>query len=313
MLKTWDPDSPSLHQAIICYADILGFRNMSEGALHSGKETEFLQKLKYSLATAYGRLRKLATLGGLISPLFDMKVFTDNIIVAYPFSITSVDRGEPQLGTLLMLFAQVQASLAADGFFLRGAIAAGRHYQDDDIVYGKALLEAVDLDRSGTPPRLVIAPSVEELILEHLSAYGRGWSPYHEDLLEDPKDKRLFINYFQKVFADFPDGPINYDLLKSHSEIVGSSLRKYASDEKVRPKYEWIATYHNYVCQTFADHYLLRKGEEADPEAMARSEEAQRARDHLVPFSAPSEGQLPLRLDEERLRHRRAAIQPSSK
>ena len=309
MLKTWDPDSPSLHPTIICYADILGFRNMTERALQSGKETEFLQKLKRSLAAAYDRLRELATLDGLVSPIFDMKVFTDNIIVAYPLRAQSVDRGEPEIGTLLMIFAEVQASLAADGFFLRGAIAAGRHYQDDDIVFGDALLEAVDLDKSGSPPRLVIAPSVEKLILEHLPWYGGGSSPYHEELLEDPKDKRLFIDYLQSVFAHFPDGPINYDLLKSHSEIVGSRLQEFESNEGIRQKYEWIATYHNYVCRTFADLYLIRGDEETDPEDMAYSDEAQRALDHLVRFEAQSEEQHPLLLDAGRLQERLATIQ----
>ena len=134
-----------------------------------------------------------------------MKVFTDNIVVAYPLLAPSRDRGEPELGTLLTLFAQVQASLAAVGFFLRGAIAFGDHYQDDDIAYGKALLCAVDLDKSGGSPRLVIASSVESLISEHLSWYGDGsWAPHHDLLPEDPRDGRLFVNYLEAAFEHFP-------------------------------------------------------------------------------------------------------------
>ena len=55
-----------------------------------------------------------------MSSIFDMKVFTDNIVVAYPLRDPYHDDGEIELGTFLMLFARVQASLAADGFFLRG-------------------------------------------------------------------------------------------------------------------------------------------------------------------------------------------------
>ena len=134
-------------------------------------------------------MRKAKTLDGSVPSIFDMKVFTDNIVVAYPLLAPSRDHGEPELGTLLMLFAQVQASLAMDGFLLRGAIAYGDHYQDDDIVYGKALMEAVDLDKSGGSPRLVVASSVEPLISKHLSWYGYGsWAPHYEQLLEDPRD-----------------------------------------------------------------------------------------------------------------------------
>ena len=174
MPTTWNPESPSLAPSIVCYADILGFRNMTEQAIESGTEGEFLLRIKHSLAKAYDKVREWAKLRGDVHPIFDMKVFTDNIVVAHPLQNPSLDLGEPELGTLLMLFAQAQASLAADGFFLRGAIAEGRHYQDYDIAYGKALLEAVDPDKSGGPPRLVIASSVEHLIVRHLLAWYRG-------------------------------------------------------------------------------------------------------------------------------------------
>ena len=129
---------------------------MTEQALDSGKGTEFLRRIKSSLAEAYKEMREAQMPYGTGPSFFNTKFFTDNIVVAYPLSNPSRDHGEFELVDLLMLFAQVQASLAADGFFLRGAIAWGEHYQDDDIAYGKALLEAVGLDKSGKPPRLVI-------------------------------------------------------------------------------------------------------------------------------------------------------------
>ena len=166
-------------------------------------------------------MRKAKTLDGAVPSIFDMKVFTDNIVVACPLLNLSGNHGEPELGTLLVLFAEVQASLASDGWLLRGGIALGDHYQDDDIVYGKALLEAVDLDKSGGPPRLVIGPSVEPLIANHLSSYGDGGrAPHHRELLEDPRDERLFVNYHEVAFEHFPDGPINYQLLVAHSKNV---------------------------------------------------------------------------------------------
>ena len=139
--EMWDPESPSLLPTIVCYADILGFRSRIEQALELGEEKEFLTKIKGSLAALYEKVREAATLDGAVSPIFDMKAFTDNIVVAYPLLNPINDLGEPELAAMLMLFAQVQASLAADGFILRGAIAAGQHYQDRDIVFGEALLE----------------------------------------------------------------------------------------------------------------------------------------------------------------------------
>ena len=195
----------------------------------------------------------------------------------------------------------MQASLAVDGFFIRGAITSGQHYQDEDIVYGAALLEAVDLNKSGKPPRLVVGSSVELLIAEHLSWYGGGWAPHHNQLLEDPRDGRLFINYLGVAFEHFPDGPIDYQLLAAHRRKVRRCLRAYESDTSVHPKYTWLAIYHNYVCRTFADQFPVRGDEGADPEEMAIGAEARRVLDYLVPFTARPSEQPPRPLDAQRL------------
>ncbi len=308
MRSSWDPKSPSLRPTVLCYADILGFRALTERAHRLGQETEFLQRIKHSLAAAYEIVRNAKTLDGWPPSIFDMKVFTDNLVVAYPLRAPSRDGGEPELGTLLMLFAQVQARLAVDGFWLRGAIAFGDHYQDDDIAYGTALIEAVDLDKSGGSPRLVIASSVEFLISEHLSWYGDGsWTPHHEYLLEDLRDEKLFINHLGSAFDHFPDGPINHQLLASHGENVCQGLKAYQSDPCVRAKYEWMTTYHNYVCRTFADRYSYEGSEEADLEQVAIGEEAQRVLEHVVPFEGLPSEQCLRPLDVHRLRQRLAS------
>ena len=120
MTTRWDPESPSLLLTIVCYADILGFRAMTECALESGKERDFLRRIKSSLDKAYKIVHRAKLLGGAVPSIFDMKVFTDSIVVAYPLRDPSGELGEPELGTLLMLFADVQASLAPDGFFPSG-------------------------------------------------------------------------------------------------------------------------------------------------------------------------------------------------
>ena len=308
MTTHWDPKSPSLQLTIVCYADILGFRAMTECALESGKEMDFLRRIKRSLDEAYDIVRKAKTLDGAVPSIFDMKVFTDNIVVAYPLRDLNRDLWEPELDTLLMVFAEVQARLASDGYFLRGAIALGNHYQDDDIVYGKALLEAYDLDRSGGPPRLVIGPSVEPLIARQLSSYGdKSWAPQYKQLLEDPSDERLFVNYLEVAFKDFPDGPLDDQLLATHSENVRRALTAYESDSRVRAKYEWMAMYHNYVCRAFADRYSIQGDRGANPERMAVRAEAQRALEHLVPSEGLPSEHAPRPLKAQRLRQRLAA------
>ncbi len=235
-------------------------------------------------------------LGSIVEhPDFLNKVFTDNIVVAHPLMHPSDDLGEPDLGTMSRLLMHMQTSLAADGFFPRGAIAVGEHYQDQDFAYGDALLEAVDQDKSGQPPRLVIGASIEPLISEYLSWYSGVSTPHHAYLLEDASDGRLFINYLNVAFENFPDSPIDWDLLDAHREHILESLNKYESDDRVLPKYTWLAAYHDYICRMFADAYTTQSYEEVDTFDyfdMAVEAEARKALNYLV----SSDEQLPFRL-----------------
>ena len=295
--RFWDPNSPSLCETIVCYADILGFRARTQRAFALGKAEPFLREIKRSLGVAYDRVRRTQTLSGRIPPLFDMKVFTDNIVLACPVEELSTELGEHELGTILMLFAEVQASLAADGFLIRGAIAFGLHYQDDEIAYGSALIEAVDLDKRGGGPRLVISPSAEELVKLQLTSYGQvSSSPHYQHLLRDPSDGRLFINYLEVIFENFVEDGIDYDLLKLLRGNVSNALQEHQSDSVVRQKYEWLATYYNYVCSDFAERWRsVLNDPEADADDLAFANDAQYALNCLLPSYGLS---APRRLDE---------------
>ena len=281
---------------------------MTQQAIESSREEAFLRRIKRSLRKAYGSVRKFAVrFGG--EPVFDMKVFTDNIVVAYPLHGINVNFGEPELAEILDLFARVQLGLARDGFILRGAITTGQHYQDRDIVFGEALLEAVALDKSGKPPRLVIGTSVEPLISKQLSSYfDSNQAPHHRHLLEDPLDGRLFVNYLSPAFDYFPEGPILDEYLTDHGRTIREGLSEHKSNKSVLKKYKWLASYHNYVCQSFAERYQLGADRidpyDADLERMAINADAQHVRDYVIPIKGQLAVQPPRRLDADRLRQR---------
>ena len=118
MTALWDPQSPSMRPTIVCYADILGFRAETQQAFRLASGNSFLQRIKRALDKAYGNVREAKPGYPPGTSMFDMKVFTDNIVVAYPLGDRLRNDGEIELGTILTLFSQVQTSLALDGFFL---------------------------------------------------------------------------------------------------------------------------------------------------------------------------------------------------
>ncbi|MEX2236796.1 MAG: hypothetical protein WEB00_04560 [Dehalococcoidia bacterium] len=232
-----------------------------------------------------------------------MKVFTDNVILAFPLRDPVGELAEPELVLALEAFSAMQLSLALDGFLIRGGIAFGRCYLDADLVYGDALLEAVKLDRSGDPPRLVLAPSMEPLVNLHLSWYASDFAPHLSLLLEDQPDQSLFLNYLSLAEMDFPDSPFDEDALDRHRRTVLRGLETSRGAPMIRRKYEWVAAYHNYFCQSFADRWRpIDRPDVWDQEQAARWA-AQSARRYMIEpelFTGPG----PAPLSRERLGER---------
>ena len=267
--------------SFVCYADILGYSHLSKKAIKSGNGLQFLHKLRHALSNAYKRIREHSKGWGGDS-FYAVKIFTDNIVVGYPLHRFGFDYGEPEFGDILSIFSEFQVGLAMEGFFLRGGIAFGDHYMDDDIVFGDALLQAVDQDRGGGAPRISLAPSAVEIVRRQLGFYGKtSWAPQHEDLLEDA-DGTIFLNYLGEAFSAFPDGGIFFELIEGHQQNIFKGLNDYKGMPGVRAKFEWAARYHNFVCQEFAEKHPIPINPDADEIYAAATEEAQKLLDHKI-------------------------------
>lgn len=268
--------------SFVCYADILGYSTLSKEALKTRKGLQFLKKLRYALSNAYERVREVSKGSGKDDTFFAMKVFTDNIVVGYPIHGPGQDYGETELAHIFSIFAEFQAGLAMEGFFLRGGIAFGEHYMDDDIVFGDAFLEAVEQDKGGGPPRITLAPSAIKNVRHHLDFFGEvNRAPQYEDLLEDA-DGTIFLNYLDHAFLAFPDGSIFFDLIERHQQAIVEGLKTYRVNAGIRAKFEWAARYHNYICDDFITTHPIQTDPDADEVYGAACEEAQKLLNYKI-------------------------------
>ena len=279
----YSESSPNLLPSFVCCADILGYSQLSIDANKSGHGEQFLWKLRKALTTSYERIRERASgWGGDES--FSIKVFTDNIVVGYPipFYKKSGDYGESQLGEIFSIFAEFQFALAMEGFLVRGGIAFGNHYMDEEIVFGDALIEAIGQDKGGGPPRISLAPSAVEMLQRHIGFYGKAnWAPQFRDTLSDA-DGTIFLNYLNEAFWAYPDGGVFFAFIESHKNIISAGLETFKGNPGIRSKYEWAARYHNYVCKEFAETNPVSNDPDADEFLAAAAEEAQKLRNYLI-------------------------------
>jgi len=246
-------DQPQLQLSWVCYADILGYKQLTEDAINNGECQNFLNTLNEALSHSYNRIQRLLVNGE--KAIWAVKTFTDNIVIGYPARNADINDGVPEFVSVLNIFMEFQAGLAMKGFFLRGGVAFGEHYMDEDIVFGEAFLEAVKQDRRGGPPCISLAPSAIERFKKIADYYKYPHStPHYESLLKDA-DGSIYLNYLSEAIRDFPDFEIYFDLIKKHNKQIVRGLINYKAKPDIRAKYEWLARYHNFFCQEIYENY----------------------------------------------------------
>jgi hypothetical protein len=228
----------------------LGYSQLCKDSLLKGQDcgNDFLEKLRNTLTNAYERIKKHNhKFNGQDS--FALKIFTDNIVIGYPVDYRGF--GEPELARVFGIFSEFQMSLATAGFFVRGGISYGNHFMDDDIVFGEALIDAVELNKKGGPPRIILSTRVIEIVKLHLGFYDKVMSSSHYSRLLEDADGSIFINYLIEAFDTFYEGTMSYGPLLQHRDAIIEGLEIYKSSPSVSAKYVWVARYHNYICSVF--------------------------------------------------------------
>jgi len=275
-------ESPEMRPSIVCFVDILGFKDLSRKAFDSGNGNVLLNQLSKSLSKAYGRIKEHSSLWSE-SKSFDIKIFTDNIVVGYP--ISSSNAGGYELERIFSIFSEFQIALVMEGFLVRGGIAFGGHYMNDDIVFGDALLDAVKQDKTGGVPSISLASSVVDRLQRSGESYNdlSMYSPFH-DLLED-SDGSIYLNYLNQAFIGYPEGGIFFDVIENHKKTIETGLSEHSTTPSILSKYEWAAVYHNFVCEEFIRNNPPMINHNADPEDVAAAMEVQKLKNYTIKFS----------------------------
>ncbi|MBU1042345.1 MAG: hypothetical protein KKF77_14715 [Proteobacteria bacterium] len=273
---------PKLRRSVVCYADILGFSNLTTQAIANGTANIFLTRIRNALTEAYARVREQAK-SFLHKDSFCMKVFTDNIVIGYPFFDFEHEHGEIELGNTMKILSEFQTTLAMEGFLIRGGITCGEIYMDDDIVFGNGLLEAHSLDKSGGPPRIVMSASAIKLARIHFGFYADHTDTLQNNLIYKDSDCSYFVNYLDEAFKYFPDAGIFHEVLDKHRRTIESGLKIYAPFPQIQAKFQWAASYHNYVCGSFFNAYdELDDSDILDEEQYASRLDARSVSKHLI-------------------------------
>jgi predicted RNase H-like HicB family nuclease len=260
--------NPKLCDSFVVFLDILG----SSADVNVAHANQCGQSELERFCKALSDSRSLLAAGTEWSKqLKVVQAFSDCIILGQPIVPASGHalHHENVLGGILPSVAHYQTNMILGGYFVRGGLSNGPMYLGKHAAYGKALLDAVEIEKSRSKfPRIVLDAQARTLANTHISYYANPThAPQNCRLLID-EDDELFVDYLSESAVEWSDGmmcepgrsgiqpdtcPLRIsaygrDVFKRHKAIVEQRLRNFIGSDSVRSKYEWVAAYHEWWC-----------------------------------------------------------------
>jgi hypothetical protein len=226
----------------VLYLDVLGVSARSRGPDAQRELRDFDDAIRRAFTFPLG-----STSSG-DEAVYPSAVFSDSYVavVASQKGLTSSPRADV-VSQLAFDAASIQAVLALRDYSVRGAITLGKCHFHGGLVFGPALVEAVELESTrAVDPRILLSPGAVEALRE-----GKGESVSREPILVD-EDGLAFVSYLEQLYGD-PRAERGAEQLASHRDVVSVNLERYAADMHRWRKHRWLAEYHNEFCRRHAE------------------------------------------------------------
>lgn len=240
-IKTLDlPEKPQESDYVIAYVDLLGTKKM----LQEQDNADVFDGIYTSFLTATKLLP--SCLEEYFLNELEVKVFSDNILVAYKVSDCTDKKCVYNAYDKITLFLRFfLAMLTNDGHLFRGAITLGKLLINDVMVWGKGLSEVVELEENvAIYPRVILS----ENILKVFDEFGLDGVKYEEKFrcLKD-FDECVFYDFFE-----YNDWGSMDSLLYNANYHLGEKF-KNEKEPKTLQKLYWYRNYINRVTEIYEE------------------------------------------------------------
>lgn len=209
---------PKIHTSNYCvaYLDVLGAENYMKGDLAD----KFLNDLN---SIYFDAINDISFTNYVTQKDIQVKIFSDNILLAIEIKEND-DLRKDKIEKIINLTGNIFNNALYHAYLMRGAMTEGPFYKNknnDIFVYGKALIDAVDMEEKlAIYPRVLTQRSIQETLPQYF---------------EECADGCLILNNF--IFESL----LSPDVYK-HNLIT---MYKKCSDKKVKQKIMWIISFFN--------------------------------------------------------------------
>lgn len=201
----------------VAYLDVLGGKDI----IRNDNNNEHLNTLNMIFRDAISDVENTNLFS---NDKFFVKIFSDNIILAV--KIDEEDKIEnkiEKIGDLVVLINNIVEEILNYGYLIRGAIVEGDFFCDNIFVYGKALIDVVELEEKyAIYPRIIAQESIQQLLPHCFYKDIDGWNVLNTLLIND-----------------------HGFLMSSFKESLKNLLKKNKDNKKALQKIMWAINYFN--------------------------------------------------------------------
>lgn len=234
---------------LVCFADILGFKEDIILDYEQNLSSTKLQDLKFALDNAFKEsIQNIKS----HQPQLDYRVFSDCLCLSIPFY---EDKDFfYQLWVVIQAIQIFQLRLMSYGFFIRGGLSIGSYYADENMIFSNGLVKSYELELNAKHPRIVFSDDIKSRLIEldRNSIETYSWS---KTFILDEDDNFVTINpfdllhsgkfkYDKKLFIDlFGDSQNIYNFetrIEIFSKLIANKVTQYLSNDKIKSKYLWL-------------------------------------------------------------------------
>lgn len=245
--------------AIVTFLDVLGFRNLIKD--ESAESINSILEKMSKVAAPKADLND--------DPYHPVTTTFSDCVMRISFTDSKAN-SDFQIGLLfyeLLALVHAQSELIDNDVIVRGGVAFGDIFLEDQRVFGPAMVDAYELEsKKAIYPRIVISPKwmevlkTDRLIRSKNNTLKQEFWHIHQ-LVRQDDDGLYFIDYIRAIQSELDDPEAGYILfLKRHSSLIKRNLNKHAGQERVLDKYKWLSRYHDELINELDEGFLKHCG-----------------------------------------------------
>ena len=241
----------------IAYLDILGYKDFLKNKPEQSEQylqtiLDAVEKVKHNVS-AFQNTTNMFHINGELK----LKIFSDNIVLCLP-----VGEGSDEVRraiVFLLEVASIQRGLIIEhGLLVRGGIATGDLFINEDMVFGQGLIDAVDLEAQAEFPCIVASEETQQSLFRLLHSvkneYQRVKEIAQKEKRQEPltKEEKQFLSEHLAEVA----------LALYHTRSLGELLKRF-DKETVFLNYLFDMSFSNLFGTGFAEY--LNQAAAKDP------------------------------------------------